>query len=81
MINIFKKGSKTLTTDIDTWSVRWIRVYGGIFLKEEEMAQFFSSKEEAKEFADSLRRANKLLGHTANNLTWVSCEKVKNNGL
>lgn len=81
MINIFKKGSKTLTTDIDTYVVRWNKVYGKYIDEYQEYAQFFTSKEEAEEFADSLRRAIRLLGHTAKCLTWVECKKVKNNGV
>lgn len=81
MINIFKKGSKTLTTDVDTYVVRWYKRYGEFSGEYTEFAQFFTSKEEAQEFADSLKRAIKLLGHTARHLTTVSCEKVRNNGV
>lgn len=81
MINIFKKGHKTLTTDIETWVVRWNKRTGDYSCDYKEVAQFFSNKEEAQEFADSLRRATKLLGHTAYSLTWVQCEKVVNRGL
>ena len=81
MLNIFKKGHKTLTSDLETWSVRWNQRYGEFSSDIREVAQFFSNEDEAKEFADSLRRATKLLGHTSSHLTWVKCEKVKKQGL
>lgn len=81
MLNIFKKGHETLTTDIDTYVVRWNKRYGEFSSNIKETAQFFTSKKEAEAFADSLRRANKLLGHTCPQLTWVVCEKVENKGV
>jgi hypothetical protein len=81
MLNIFKKGHTTLTTDIETWVVRWNKRHGEYSGEHKEVAQFFVDKEEAKAFADSLRRAIKLLGHTSLDLTWVKCEKVVNTGL
>lgn len=81
MLNIFKKGTRTLTTDIETWVVKWNKRYGQFSSEYEETAQFFTDKEEAEAFADSLRRAIKLLGHTSSHLKWVECKKVKNNGL
>lgn len=81
MLNIFKKGHRTLTTDVETWVVRWNKRYGQYHSDYKEFAQFFSDKEEAKAFADSLQRATKLLGHTSDHLTWVKCEKVINTGL
>lgn len=80
MINIFKKGSRTLTSDIDTWVVRWNKKYGEYSGDIKEVAQFFTSMEEANDFKDSLDRAIKLLGHTSYDLTWTSLEKVKNLG-
>lgn len=81
MLNIFKKGHTTLTSDIETWVVRWNKRYGSFSNDYEEVAQFFTKKEEAKDFADSLRCANKLLGHTSGHLTTIKCEKVVNTGL
>ena len=82
MLNIFRKGHTTLTTDVETWVVRWNKAYGEYSLTHyKEVAQFFTSKEEAKDFVGSLKRAIKLLGHTYHELTWVKCEKVVNNGL
>lgn len=81
MLKIFKKGHTTLTTDIETWVVRWNRRYGEYRTDYKEVAQFFSSKAEAEAFVDSLKRATKLLGHTSSTLTWFKCEKVSNNGL
>jgi len=81
MLNIFKKGHETLHSDIETWAVRWNKQHGQFSGDWREVAQFFTDKEEAKEFADSLQRATKLLGHTASHLTHIKCEKVVNNGL
>lgn len=81
MLNIFKKGHTTLTSDLETWVVRWNQRHGKYSNDYKEVAQFFSNKEEAKDFADSLKRANKLLGHSSYHLTWIECEKVSNNGL
>lgn len=81
MINIFKKGHKTLTSDIETWVVRWNKRYGDFSGEYEKSAQFFTDESEAKEFADSLKRANRLLGHTARHLTKVVCKKVVNKGI
>ncbi|TCJ00448.1 hypothetical protein [Cytobacillus praedii] len=81
MLKIFKKGHTTLTTDVETWAVRWNIKYGEFSSDQKEVAQFFTSKEEAKDFAESLKRANKLLGHTCSTLTWVKCERVTNIGL
>lgn len=80
MINIFKKGYKTLTSDTEVWVVRWNKRYGKFYDDYKETAQFFTNKEEAKEFADALKRANRLLGHTAFHLTEIKFEKVVNNG-
>jgi hypothetical protein len=81
MLNIFKKGHRTLTSNIEVWVVRWNQKHGRYSGDHKEIAQFFTNKEEAKDFADSLRRANKLLGHTCSTLTWVDCYKVKKQGL
>ncbi|WP_405101600.1 hypothetical protein [Oceanobacillus sp. FSL H7-0719] len=77
MLNIFKKGHRTLTSDAETWVVRWNRRFGEYSGDYKEHAQIFTNKEEAEEFADSLRRAIKLLGHTSYHLTWVKCERLK----
>lgn len=81
MLNIFKKGHVTLTSDIETWVVRWNKGYGEYSTSYKEVAQFFTNKEEAKDFEDALHRAIKLLGHSHTELTWVKCEKVNNKGL
>jgi phage regulator Rha-like protein len=79
MLNIFKKGHETLTSDIDTWVVRWNRRYGDFSGSYEKTAQFFTDKSEALRFQEELKRAIKLLGHTACHLTDVRCERVKKN--
>ncbi len=65
IINIFKKGTKQLTSGVDTWIVEWTRRYGSFHGDTEQCFQAFISKEEAEEFADSIRRAHKLIGNTS----------------
>ena len=75
IINIFKKGTKQLTSGIDTWVVEWTRRYGRFSGDTEQCYQVFTNKEEAKEFANSIRRAHKLIGNTSG--THVSVKKQK----
>ena len=64
IINIFKKGTKQLTSGVDTWIVEWTRRYGKFSTDTEMCYQAFTNKEEAEEFADNIRRAHKLIGNT-----------------
>lgn len=80
MINIFKRGHKTLTSDIEVWAVRWYKRYGEFSDDVKEVAQFFTNKDEAKEFKNSLERANRLLGHTDYKMSTFVLEKVENKG-
>ena len=73
IINIFKKGTKQLTSGVDTWIVEWTRRYGQFHGDTEKCYQAFTNKEEAEEFADSIRRAHKLIGNTSG--TYVSVKK------
>lgn len=75
IINIFKKGVKQLTSGVDTWIVEWTRRYGQYSGDTEQCYQAFTNKEEAEEFADSIRRAHKLIGNTSE--TYVSVKKQK----
>ena len=79
MINIFKKGTKQLTSGVDTWIVEWTRRHGQYAGDTKQCYQAFTDKEEAEEFADSIRRAHKLIGNTSG--TYVSVTKNKNSGL
>jgi hypothetical protein len=78
MLNIFKKGHRTLTSDLETWAVRWNQRYGDYSGQYKQVAQFFTNKEEAEAFKESLMRATSLLGHTSTDLTWIKLEKMKN---
>ncbi len=78
MLKIFKKGYRELTSDVETWVVRWNQRYGEFFGDYNEAVQVFTSKEEAVEFANTLKKANKLLGHTENALTKVKIERMEN---
>ena len=64
VINIFKKGTKQLHSGIDTYIVEWTRRYGQFSDQTEKCYQAFADEEEANEFADSIRRAHKLIGNT-----------------
>ena len=69
MIRIFGKGRTTLTTDIDTWIVRW-STYKASFVgvkypNVEECYKAFTDKNEAQEYAKTLNDAMKLIGITA----------------
>lgn len=75
-INIFKKGVKELNTAVDTYTVSWIRRYGQFHCDIEKAYQAFTNKEEAEKFAESIRRANELIGNTYG--TKVTLTKSKN---
>lgn len=75
IINIFKKGTKELTSGVDTWIVEWTRRYGEFSNQTEQRYQAFTSKDEAEDFADSIRRAHRLIGNTSG--TYVSVTKQK----
>lgn len=81
MIGIFKKGNKVLSSDIDSYVVRWNQVYGQYFNEYKKTCQIFTNYEEAKEFEDSLKRAIKLLGHTDSRITYVELEKIHHKGI
>lgn len=78
-INIFKKGVKQLNSGIDTWVVRWTKRWGAYHGETTECYQAFTNKKEAEEFAESIRRAHKLIGNTSG--TRVSITKSSNVGL
>ena len=75
IISIFKRGTRQLTSGVDTWIVEWTRRYGKFSDDTEQCYQAFTNKEEAEDFADSIRRANKLIGNTSG--TYVSVSKQK----
>ena len=84
MIRIFSKDRKELTSDIDTWVVEWTTYkedfFGSVrYPKVKECHQCFTNRDEAKEFADALNAAMKLLGITA--LPKASIYKQKRNSL
>lgn len=65
IINIFKKGTKELYSGVDTWVVEWTRRYGKYFGDTEQCFKAFTDENEANEFADSIRRAHRLIGNTS----------------
>ena len=79
IINIFKKGTKQLTGGVDTWMVEWNSFEKGITIANIiPRYQAFANEDEAKEFADSIRRAHRLIGNCGG--TTVTVRKM-NNGL
>jgi hypothetical protein len=73
IINIFKKGVRPLHSGVDTWVVEWTRRYGSFHGDTEQCFQAFTDKQEANDFAESIRRAHKLIGNTSG--TCVSVTK------
>lgn len=68
MIRIFTKDRKELHSDIDTWIVKWKTYRGGITIdypNVKECYKAFTDKEEAKEYADVLNNAMKIIGITS----------------
>ena len=79
IINIFKRGTKQLNSGVNTWIVEWTRRYGSFSGDTEQCYQAFTDENEANEFADSIRRAHKLIGNTSG--THVSVRKQSDVGL
>ena len=81
MLKIFSKRDKILNTDIDTYMVSWYSTK--VDYRESSFAdikphyQAFSDKEEAEEFANSIRRAHKLIGNRGYSAE-VCVNKMKN---
>lgn len=68
MIKIFGKGRQILTSDLDTWIVKWKIYTPGITINYpnvKECYKAFSDKDEAKEYAKTLNDAMHLVGITA----------------
>lgn len=79
IIKIFKKGTHSLKSAHDTWIVEWTRRYGKFHGETEQCYQAFVDEGEANEFADSIRRAHKLIGNTCD--TKVTVKKNTKIGL
>ena len=75
IINIFQKGTRQLTTGVDTWVVEWTRRYGRYSGDTEQCYQAFTDKDEAKAFAEEIIRANKLIGNTSQIGVFVKKQK------
>lgn len=77
IINIFKRGTQQLNSGVDTWMVKWYCFESCISIADiVPRYQAFANKDEAEEFADSIRRAHKLIGNSGN--TSVSVTKQTN---
>ena len=77
IINIFKKGTRQLNSGVDTWVVEWTRRYGKYHGDTEQCYQAFTDKDEAEDFADSIRRAHKLIGNSCWSETQVDVKYQK----
>lgn len=77
IINIFKKGTKQLTSGLDTWVVEWTCRYGQFCGDTKQCLQAFTNKDEAEDFADSIRRAHKLIGNSCCRETKVTVNHQK----
>lgn len=75
IINIFKEGTRQLTTGVDTWVVEWTRRYGRFNGETEQCYQAFTDKDEAEVFAEEIRRANRLIGNTSQIDVFVKKQK------
>ena len=56
---------------IQSWAVTWYSRYGEWYENLRKETEFFFSEEEANAFAESLRKAFKLLRHTSCNIVKV----------
>lgn len=65
LINIFKRGTQELTSGVDTWVVEWTARYGEYSHQTRQCYQAFTNRDEAEAFADSIRRAHRLIGNTS----------------
>ena len=77
IINIFKKGTRELNSGVDTWVVEWTRRYGKWSDNTEKCYQAFTDKDEAKAFAEDIRRAHKLIGNACYSETEVTVKHQK----
>ncbi len=77
IINIFKKGTRQLNSGIDTWVVEWTKRYGEYSGNTKKCFQAFTDKNEALAFADSIRRAHKLIGNSCWSETQVNVKHQK----
>jgi hypothetical protein len=81
MKRIFKKlfipgGQLTELKSYESWVVRWESRWGdGMFCTQPE-AEVFTTEEDAKKFAESLRSAFKLIRHTDGTEVKVTKNKI-----
>lgn len=67
------KNNKTKETDsIQLWYVRWTSRYGNFFNETESVMEAFTSKEDAEEFAESLKQAFKLIQNTCDDKVTIT---------
>jgi hypothetical protein len=69
MFSIFSRDRKQITSDIDTWIVKWktykYKYLSGEYPEVKECYKAFTDKGEAHEYAQALNDAMNLLGMTS----------------
>jgi len=60
---------------VQMWEVRWISRYGSYHQDIQKELECFTSEEEAKEFATSLRNAFKLVRNTSEDQVYITKAK------
>lgn len=76
IINIFKRETQQLNSGIDVWVVKWTCFEAGYHnALPTPRYQAFTNKDEAVEFADSIRRAHDLIGNIGYIYTRVTITK------
>ena len=68
MIKIFGKDRQILTSDVETWVVKWKTYTSGVdisFPDVKECYKAFTDKAEARAYADALNSAMTLIGITS----------------
>jgi hypothetical protein len=75
IIKIFKKGTRELTTGVDTWVVEWTSRHGPYSSDTRKRFQAFTDHDEAEAFAEEIRRAHSLIGNTCYSETQVYVRK------
>lgn len=78
IINIFKKDTRKLYSGTDMWMVKWYSFRTRITIADiEPRYQGFADEREARDFAESIKRAHRLIGNIGAGVD-VTIEKQRN---
>ena len=64
----FRSKEETSVIGVECWSVRWTSVQGQYHNDKKEVAEFFTSEDDAKEFKKALIDAFKLTRNNVNSI-------------